>query len=202
MGVINTEMMNKYVVEQGRENVAYLIGLVAYVESGLNDRALRFEHNVYLLNRYIRKGDIQAFRREYEYYISKNTVRALFSFSWGILQIMGFNLWRKRVRYDLDVSAKSFIFDAMDLLNQGRYFLGFLIDNRLSAKKIIEEMESIGVGKQTLKLAKRWNGRSEYAETLIKAFRNIEGDMAEKEDVLKTGEKILMWALDIQDEAF
>lgn len=68
--------------------------IVSFVESDNNQYAIRFEADIFCYNR--RKVDnriIESIRKAHKY-MSRDTARMIYFSSWGMYQIMGFNLYR------------------------------------------------------------------------------------------------------------
>ncbi len=94
--------------------------VIARIESGGNPRALRFEPRVYAENvapaTSARIADVHGC--DYE------TGRIIAATSWGLFQIMGFNLWSGPHAYDSSVFAF-----CVDVAEQRAFFQTFLSDH-------------------------------------------------------------------------
>ena len=155
-----------------RESYVRLFAVVSMVEASWNQYSIRFEENIY------KKIDIKDFSKITDRKIySENTIKAVLSTSFGLPQIMGFNIvkiyydsvdWKVYEETLIDFILKHYLQHAYIQFDYFCYFvnvsLGFNTSDIQEILKAVKQQEKTKI---LMEFAKRYNGQEEYADRLI-----------------------------------
>jgi len=171
------------------KEVRFLLGVMIVAESGGYREAVRFEPAFF---ERLREGNIheeeEHFRRGVDMYISLDTVRAIMATSWGLLQILGYNLIYQDWRLGRIENYTRFWEYATNERRQAEYFKWWAERNNIDLHKVGVDLMHLRKSEELYKFAEKWNGSKKYAFTLLNIAHG-----EDKDELLREGRKIYRW---------
>lgn len=165
---------------------------VAKTESNYNVYALRFEPH--FMNRIRRNTPnwVKERKAQLRDYMSDETFLMLASCSYGVIQILGYNLIEfmvKTKRWNEVLDTEDLLKALWDLHLHVLYFKSFLNENLFNLANLVDALEHHEINRELERFAKLWNGSKVYARLLVRNFK--ERDFYEEATFLyRYGEEI------------
>jgi len=160
-------------IEGEEKYLEELLALLIAVESYGEKFSIRYEPRFYnrLKDSREKKDFIRYFREKYKGFITADTIISLFSHSYGLLQVLGYNFYfYGLLEY---MNAKNFQCEVYKEEIQGLFFLHFIFRRDIYPRWIIEELKGNSRDYLLPDFAKKWNGSFKYAKRLINAYEFI-----------------------------
>jgi hypothetical protein len=163
----------QFLSKEEKEKILELFAIQSWVESAWNKKAIRFEKHI------MDKVEITLYNPKMREGISNDTFKAILSTSYGLPQLIGFNIariYQERRGYDLygktlwQFIADNYLQSEGMQIDYWYYFCRHIITfTHTDLIQILRDIRNNNKSLMLLKFARLYNGSFEYAELLLSA---------------------------------